>query len=126
MPRMCPFSSVSMRDGARRDLDALGNRTLNLSRERGHIGGTAAVEDAHFLCAKSDSRTDCVHRYISAAHDGNFLTCQIRIDALSYIPKETDCGHNTLCVFAFDAKLLIGAGTDGDQNRVIGSAVPVQ
>ena len=60
-------------------LNALGNRALNLTRQRSHIGYTAAVEDGHLLCAETSCGADRIHGNVSAANDSNLLTGQIRI-----------------------------------------------
>ena len=59
--------------------NALGNRALNLARQRSHIGYTAAVEDGHLLCAETSCGADRIHGNVSAANDSNLLTGQIRI-----------------------------------------------
>src|SRR5699024_10277323 len=71
---------------------------------------------------KSDSRTNSVHGHISASDNGNFLSGKIRVNTFSDITEETDCGHYALGVLAFDVEFFICAGSDSDQDCIVGSA----
>ena len=59
--------------------DAFGNSTLNLARQCGHIGYTAAVENGNLFCAETSGSADRIHGHVSAANDSNLLTGQVRI-----------------------------------------------
>ncbi len=78
----------------------------NFLQVRGHVDLFASVDDMHFSRAQTPGGTRHINGNISAADDGNALTCQIRglsqgnfaqdvdavIDALFFLARNTQAG----------------------------------
>ena len=87
--------------------------------KRRHIRLSSAVGDPHLFCTQTDSRAGTVHGHVTSADYDYGLVPEVRHVIIADTAKHLHCGHNSVCILAFDTDLFIRMGTDGNVDRIV-------
>ena len=99
--------------------NSFSDSSFNFSCKSCHISCTTTIYNTYLFGTETFCSADCVHRYITATDNSNFLSLKICRCSFADITEKTNCGEDTICILTFDTKFFICTCSDCNQDSVI-------